>query len=97
MTQEEFNNIVGILTDNVVFNTKAVLTATETARYLGISKSYLYKLTMRGAIPHYKPMGKMCYFDRAEVEAWLHTNRAATATEIADRANKMTMGKGAAR
>ena len=77
--------------DNTLFCTKEVLTSEETARYMGISKSYLYKLTMRGEIPHYKPMGKICFFNRQEVEAWLQSNRVATATEISDRANRYAM------
>ena len=74
-----------------IYTTKEVLTSDEAAQYMGISKSYLYKLTMRGEIPHYKPMGKMCYFNRAELEEWLQSNRVATATEIADRANQYCM------
>ena len=62
---------------------------------MGISKSYLYKLTMRGEIPHYKPMGKMCYFNRYEIEEWLQQNRCATSAELNDRANRITMKGGA--
>lgn len=61
---------------------KAVLTSDEAARYLGITKSYLYKLTMWRKIPHSKPMGKMVYFDRLELEAWLRSNRVATNDEL---------------
>lgn len=61
---------------------------------MGISLSGLYKLTMRGEIPHYKPTGKRSYFNRAELEAWLQTNRVATATEITDRANRYCMKGG---
>ena len=61
---------------------KAVLTSDEAARYLGITKSYLYKLTMGRKIPHSKPMGKMVYFDRLELEAWLRSNRVATNEEL---------------
>lgn len=68
-------------------NTKEVLTSDEAARYMGISKSYLYKLTARAEIPHYKPMGKMCYFNRAELEAWLQQNRVTTAAEIDEMAD----------
>lgn len=97
MSQEDLNKITDSVIDKTLFCTKEVLTAEETARYMGISKSYLYKLTMRGEIPHYKPMGKMCYFNRAEVEAWLQQNRCATATEISDRANRIIMKKGGAK
>lgn len=77
MTQETINEIADLLTARTLFATKEVLTSEETARYLGISRSYLYKLTMRREIPHYKPMGKMCYFNRREIEAWLQSNRVA--------------------
>lgn len=95
MSNEQLQEVVDLIAANTLFCTKEVLTSDEAARYMGISKSYLYKLTMRGEIPHYKPMGKMCYFNRAELEQWLQQNRCATATEIADRANRYTMKGGA--
>ena len=54
----------------------------EAAAYLGVSKSYIYRLTSRNEIPCYKPLGKMCYFDRSELEEWIRSNRAATDAEI---------------
>lgn len=71
MSKEQLQEVVDLIAANTLFCTKEVLTSDEAARYMGISKSYLYKLTMRGEIPHYKPMGKMCYFNRAELEQWL--------------------------
>ena len=94
MSKEEITLITNLVTDNTLFCTKKVLTSDEVARYMGISKSYLYKLTMRQQIPHYKPMGKMCYFNRAELEAWLQNNRVATSTEISDRAHAYCMKGG---
>lgn len=94
MSEKNLKDIADLITANILFCTKEVLTSEEASRYMGISKSYLYKLTMRGDIPHYKPTGKMCYFNRSELEAWLQQNRVATSTEIADRANKILMGKG---
>ena len=55
---EELKQVADLITANTIFTTKEVLTSDEAARYLGISKSYLYKLTMQQKIPHYKPMGK---------------------------------------
>lgn len=89
----ELRQIADMVTANTIFTTKEVLTSEEAARYMGISKSYLYKLTMKGEIPHFKPMGKMCYFNRAELEKWLQSNRVATTAELADRANKYCMKK----
>lgn len=74
--------VADIVTDNIIFCTKKVLTSEEAAKYMGISLSYLYKLTMRMQIPHSKPMGKMVYFDRGELEQWLMSGRIATEAEI---------------
>ena len=70
-----------------VIASKEVLTSEETARYLGVSLSYLYKLTMTRAIPFYKPSGKLCYFNREEIEKWLQRNRVATDEELTRQAN----------
>lgn len=97
MSKEEITQITNLVTDNTLFCTKEVLTSYEAARYMGISKSYLYKLTMTQQIPHYKPMGKMCYFNRAELESWLQSNRVATADEINQQAQTYCMKKGGKR
>jgi len=85
------------VTANIINCTKEVLTSAEAAKYMGISMSYLYKLTMRQQIPHYKPMGKMCYFNRAELEQWLQSNRVSTSTEISQQAQAYCMKKGGER
>ncbi len=94
MGKEQLQEVADLITANTLFCTKEVLTSDEAAKYMGISKSYLYKLTMKGEIPHYKPMGKMCYFNRAELEQWLQSNRVSTSTEISDRANRYCMKGG---
>lgn len=96
MSNEALKEITDLVTARTLFATKEVLTSEETALYMGVSRSYLYKLTMNRAIPHYKPLGKMCYFNRREIEAWLQSNRVATATEISDRAEAMCSKKGGA-
>lgn len=75
MTQEEIKKIADLVTDNTLFTTKEVLTSHEAARYMSIFMSCLYKLTGENKIPHYKPMGKMCYFNRVEIENWLQRNK----------------------
>lgn len=94
---EELKQVADLITANTIFCKKEVLTSDEAARYLGISKSYLYKLTMKQQIPHYKPMGKMCYFNRVELESWLQSNRVATADEINLQAQTFCMKKGGKR
>lgn len=73
---------------------KNVLTFDEAAKFTGLSKSYLYKLTSTQRIPHYKPTGKLCYFDRAELEAWIKSNRVSTTDEISERAQTFCMKGG---
>jgi len=67
--------------ESMLIGTKEVLTFDETATYVGLSKSYLYKLTSAGGIPHYKPNGKMCYFNKNEIDTWLQQNRVSTSIE----------------
>lgn len=94
---EELRMVADQITANIISTTKEVLTSDEAAQYMGISKSYLYKLTMRQQIPHYKPMGKMVYFNRLELESWLQSNRVATADEISQRAQAYCTKKGGRR
>jgi excisionase family DNA binding protein len=61
---------------------KTVLTFDEVAEYTGLSRSYLYKLTSSGQIPHFKPRSKMLYFNRLELEEWLQQGRVKTSDEI---------------
>ena len=88
-TMDELKQLAEFIATNSIFCTKAVLTAAEAAAYMGVSLSHLYKLTMDRTIPHYKPNGKMCYFDRAELENWLKSNRIATQDEIEQRADNI--------
>ena len=73
---------------------KATLTLEEASAYSGISKSYLYKLTSAGSIPHYKPEGKTIYFDREELDGHLKRNRVKTVQEIEQEATTFVMTKG---
>ncbi|MCK0133008.1 helix-turn-helix domain-containing protein [Arenibacter sp. S6351L] len=53
---------------------KEVLTFEETCDYTGISRSYLYKLTSSGNIPHSKPNGKLIFFEKKKLNDWLLQN-----------------------
>lgn len=77
--------------------TKRILTFNEAAEFTGISRSYLYKLTSTQRIPHFKPTGKIIFFDREELEAWLSQNRVSTIAEIEGKAQAYCMRKGGVR
>jgi excisionase family DNA binding protein len=67
--------------------TKEVLTLTEVSIYTGLSKSHIYRLCSSRRIPFFKPFGKVNYFDRQEIIAWLKQNRVATTKEIEGKAS----------
>lgn len=75
--QEQLNRIEAAALSN-----KNVLTFDEACRYMGISKSDLYKKTSNRTVPHFKPRGKMVYFDRLELESYLKQNPITTADEL---------------
>ena len=65
-----------------LFIVKNILNFNEASEFLSLSKSYLYKLTSSGQIPHYKPIGKMLYFEKVELENWLRQNPVKTIRQI---------------
>jgi len=87
--------------ENILNNqiaSKDVLTLDETAIYTGFSKSYLYKLTSAGIIPHSKPLGKYLFFDRALLQAWLLSKPVKTSADIeAEAAKYVTLQTGSNR
>lgn len=62
--------------------TKEFLTTEEAACYLGCSAANIYKLTMNREIPHFKPSGKMMYFKRGDLDAWITRCRVSSQYEI---------------
>lgn len=92
-TKEDIEAIVEQLVAKIGFYTKSVLTLDEAAQYMGVSKSHLYKLTMARQVPFSKPMGKMCYFDRLEIEKWLMSNRVSTSDELEEQASAYLLKK----
>ena len=70
-----------------------LMTTTEAAKYLGLRPSYLYKLMMRRAIPYYKPNGKLCFFAREDLDAWLRRVRVKSQDEIDSEAARYLAGR----
>lgn len=83
---EKINLIENMLNEQQ-FKQKAILSFQEATKFLNVSSSYLYKLTSQHEIPHFKPRGKMLYFDRQEIESWLMQNKVKTKQEIEQAAN----------
>lgn len=88
---EDLKQVADLITANIIGTQKEVLTSEEAAKYLGVSKSCLYKWTMSRAIPHYKsPTGKMCFFNRKEIEAWMQSCKVATNDELEQQAQALS-------
>ena len=49
---------------------KELIALEEAAHFLGLKKSYLYKLTSTKQIPFYKYGGRVIAFDPADLQAW---------------------------
>jgi excisionase family DNA binding protein len=77
--------------EQMVFMAKKVFSFDEASRFLNLSKSYLYKLTSGNLIPHYKPQGKMLYFEKEQLEEWLLQNPIKTQVQITREAQQYVM------
>lgn len=74
-----------------MFGLKRIMTLPELAAYIGMSESYIHKLTSRNVIPHYQPLGKTIYFDRYEIDEWILKNRVSTKEDIVRKANSLIL------
>ena len=57
--------------EDALYSTKDILNMKEVCQYLDISQSLLYKLTCNGEIPHFKPRGKIIFFEKKELIKWI--------------------------
>ncbi|MBS4709458.1 helix-turn-helix domain-containing protein [Aeromonas caviae] len=67
---------------------REVLSAEECAELLGVSVSYVYRLTSERRLPHYKPQGKKIYFRRDELLDWLLSHRISPDAELTEHVTK---------
>jgi len=84
--QEQDHRIESL--EHLLFEAKDVLTVEEAAMFLGLSKSFVYKMTHEGAIPFYKPNGKVCYFEKGALLEWMRSTKVASKKEIAEAAQQ---------
>ena len=89
-TDEKVEQLQKRVTDleNVLNVAKDVMNLEEAALFTGMSKSSLYKLTHRQVIPHYKPNGKLIYFEKTELLNWMRQNRISSGSEIGEKAQQ---------
>lgn len=68
---------------------KDVLTLEEAAKFMGIARSSLYKMTHEQTIPFYKPNGKMIFFEKSDLLAWVRKNHVSSEAEISEEAERI--------
>ena len=59
-----------------------ILSLSEAAKFLKVSKSCVYKLTSAKKITHFVPGGKRIYFKKSDLENWILQNRITPVAEI---------------
>ena len=91
----ELKNELQQIKQFTLLGSKKALTMSDCALLTGLSKSHLYKLVCRKAIPFFKSQGgKLTYFDKSEVEAWCLQHRVKTSSEIEqEAADYVVLGK----
>ena len=89
---ENFFKELQELKNLTLLGVKKVLTMSDCALLTGLSKSHLYKLVCSKSIPYFKSQGgKLTYFDKSEVEAWMLNHRVKTNDEIESEAVTYTV------
>ena len=88
------NRMKNIRKSNIMLNEKSsfkeeqsekgeeILSLNEAAKFLKLSKSFLYKMTSQKIIPHYIPGGKRIYFKKSDLEDWILNSRVTPISEF---------------
>ena len=67
---------------------KTGFTTTEAAEYLGITRSYLYKLMMWRKVSYYKPHGKLCFFEKSDLDEYMFSYKVKSEDELSAESEK---------
>lgn len=90
--EKQLSSIEQLLRAQLTFN-KSVLSVEELSHYTGFSVDYIYKLTYNKIIPFSKPSGKVLFFDREKIDAWLLSNPSKTHAQLESSAASILVDK----
>ena len=65
----------------------------EAAKYLNITKSYLYKLCCWKQISYFKPGGKKNFFKKSDLDNWLFRNKVKSNSQLEEEARNNSKGQ----
>lgn len=80
--QKKITESLSKIEDMLTINHFRPLSFKEAQKYLGVSPSFLYKMTSKGKIRHYKPSGKLIFFDKQDLDSWIQKNPVITEEEL---------------
>ena len=88
----EMNTTLEEIRKLTLLSVKKALTTADAAMLTGLSKSHIYKLICSKSIPSYKSQGgKLNYFDKDELTAWMLQRRVPTQDEVEQEAANYAM------
>ena len=93
MEVQEIKKELAEIKQLTLLGVKKALTMKDAALFTGLSMSHLYKNVCYKKIPHYKNNGKLTYFDKDELTAWMLQHRVKTNDEISEQAATYCAGK----
>jgi excisionase family DNA binding protein len=71
---------------------KEIMSLSEAAIYMNISKSLLYKKTCGRKITFYRPGAKIIFFKRADLDAWMLSKKESSIGELSIIPNQRKKG-----
>jgi len=86
---EDSKKIASLLVEELRLSQKELFNTQEASKYMGVSVHHLHRLTSEKQIPYYKPGGRLCFFERAELDAWIRKNRIASNAELKAQVSKL--------
>lgn len=80
--KEERKKELLFLADSLSIYSKEILSFREAAKYMGLSESFLYKLSSTRKIAHSKPNNKLIFFKKKDLDSWLLQNPIQSAKQV---------------
>jgi len=93
INRDMIRGIIGEEVRKALDQNKDLMKIEEASEFLGLSKSYLYKKTMTGEIPFYRPMGKVLYFEKTALVDWIRSHPSRPKQELATAATNFVDSK----
>lgn len=88
VNRDMLRNLISEEVRKALDNDKDLMKIDEASEFLGLSKSYIYKKTMTGEIPFYRPMGKVMYFEKSALIDWIKSHPSRTNQDLTVAANQ---------